>query len=164
MPQSRTRGFYLQKTVECIVSLSRSLNVVLVPPVFLAWQRTELVIERMATQKSELQIFVYTLERVPMQMTSNTVVVTDTSDVSSVDLRVQGHVAFHVETPRFIAEAVMMVEARKESAPREVGFACDGETLRSYQCACLLASLVYHRACIMPDSRRMVNVARKELT
>jgi hypothetical protein len=162
-------------TTEYIEWLANEHGFHLTFPVWAAWRRTELAIRNKATQMSDVRIYVYKLEAVPAAMGSKCIDVANTyhtdahsaqyalKHVTGVDLRVQARLVTQVATAQAIEDAVGQIELQQNVTTREIAFACDGGTHRSFGCACLLASLAYPGAGVIPSTPRTVGDARAHL-
>ena len=164
MPYSNTRFHLCQTTIEAVESLANVYGYVLSSDVYAAWKRTELVIDRMATSQVDLRVYVYKLENIPFKMAGNCIDVHttypldahsatyDLSKVTGANPLVQAHLVAQAATAKAIEEAIIRVELQRSVAVRSIAFACTGGTHRSMGCGCLLLSLVYPRAIIVPGT------------
>ena len=166
MPYSKTRFHFCQTTIVAVEALANVYGHVLSSDVHAAWKRTELVIDRMATSQVNLRVYVYKLEDIPFTMAGNCIDVHSTypldahsasynmSDVTGANPVVQAHLVTQAATAKAIEEAIIRVELQRSVAVRSIAFACTGGTHRSMGCGCLLLSLVYPRAIIVPCTPR----------
>ena len=78
----------------------------------------------------------------------------DASEVTGVNPLVQAHLITQATTAKIIEEATIRVEIQRSVGIRRIAFACTGGTHRSMACGCLLGSLVYPQATLIPCSKR----------
>ena len=71
--------------------------------------------------------------------------------VTGADPVVQARIATQRATAEALLQAVLTVELQDPAQYRNVAFVCDGGTHRSFACGCLLVSLAYPQAAIIPS-------------
>ena len=147
----------------------------MLPSVRAAWEETQSVIESVATETSDVRVFVQKLAQIPQPINSNCIDVHeafplhggsplyDQKVVTGANLCVQANLVTQAATARAIEEAVNRLESQMSESTRKIVFACLGGTHRSFGCACLLSALAYPRAGIVPSSERTIRDARAHL-
>ena len=166
MPYSMTRFNLCQPAMVAVESLASLHGYVLASDVRAAWQRTQLVIEKMATCQAQLRVHVCKLDDIPSYITEDCIdvhttyclqtpsTIYDPSNVTGVNPVVQAHLITQATTAKIIEEATIRVEMQRSVGIRRIAFACTGGTHRSMACGCLLVSLVYPQATLIPCSKR----------
>jgi len=168
MPAKFTRWHWKLSVVEYIGWLAHSHNEVLFPQVQEAWLRTQFIVDKLGDPSIHMDVYIHkgsvvygtaaaafidVANSFPLSAKSNAY---DMSDVSGVNLCVQANLVTQVYTAKAIEEAVVRVEWQRQSSTerQSIAFACDHGTHRSFGCGCLLLSLVYPAARIVPCTHR----------
>ena len=168
MPAKFTRWQWKLSVVEYICWLAHSHDEMLFPQVQEAWLRTQFIVDKLGDPGIHLDVYIHkgsvvygtasaafidVANSFPLSAKSNAYYM---SDVSGVNLCVQANLVTQVYTAKAIEEAVVRVEwQRRSSTERQsIAFACDHGTHRSFGCGCLLLSLVYPAARIVPCTHR----------
>ena len=161
--------------MEYLEWLAAQYNEVLGREANAAWLKTQLVIQSMARKSDNLRVYILSRRSIPSQMEDICVDVTATyracakSDRYDINLAtganpsVQARIATQRATAEALLQAVLTVELQNAAQLRKVAFVCDGGTHRSLACGCLLLSLAYPRAAIIPGTPRTITDSVKWL-
>ena len=170
-----TCQMYGMSVTEYITLLASRYSYALTPAVVAAWQRTQWAIDKCGPSGEEVKIHVFKKAELPPALESICIDVDnqyrlngysnqyDLGSVTGVHPNVQAKLVSQAATANAICSAVIQVEMGRGSNMCKVAFSCTGGTHRSLGCACLLASLAYPSAIIMPTSDRTVHDAQRYL-
>ena len=173
-----TRMHWNWSVIDYVQWLANEHYYVLTPAVVHAWQRTQWFIDKEAhsDQDMEVVIHVFKNDRIPPSLESKCIDVHNTlyldaysdqytlGSTTGVHPPLQAKLVLQENTANAICLAVMNVEmCRGSGTCCEVAFSCRGGTHRSLGCACLLASLAYPNAIIVPATFRTRKDANKYL-
>ena len=168
MPAKFTRWQWKLSMVEYIVWLAQCHDEVILPQAQDAWLRTQFIVDKLGDPFNALDVYIHAGSVVYGSAASSFIDVANSfplcarsnayamSDVSGVNLCVQARLVTQVYTAKAIEEAVVRIEWQRETSTgrQSIAFACDHGTHRSLGCGCLLLSLVYPAARIIPCTHR----------